>query len=541
MTFRSKLMLALVTVLVLSLAPSSFAQVNILLNSTGSPGEIQTNRNAQTAQPGVPGDGILVTGQLVAASPLTTTLLTFTYPAPITSGPVLVANGTPDPVPTADPIRLEGQTGLFATITAVYTVNYTAGTVSVQLPGTGANAQSGSFRIVGVRLDANGKSGAQTATASLNSSANNYLPPNPSTVPVINSIANGIGSFAVGSRSGQTSNGTATIFTNRNLVDSAGSLVLTEGFASAFRSQTQLSNSGVAVPNSTDIRLTFSNVPSGVTLTLTLNPPAGMTAIFTGSNVITSTNTTATIRFTSTSLTTTESLQVDVIVSQTGTSSVGTAGSITVVATFVPIGDALDSADNTPTEAGGYPRFAQLDVGPVTIVNIVPASTTMLIPFAAKIGAFDTSLAIANTTADPFGASGGGATPAAGTLIFDFFPTDETGTGGALPTFRVTTGPTVRPGVPSALSSDGTLAAGATWTAQLSQVMALASPPVTGDFIGYVFITANFLNAHGTATITDFRTFSLSANVLVMPPPSTASRNAPAHNNFANGVETMAY
>jgi len=64
---------------------------------------------------------------------------------------------------------------------------------------------------------------------------------------------------------------------------------------------------------------------------------------------------------------------------------------------------------------------------------------------------------------------------------------------------------------------------------------------VTGDFIGYVFITANFLNAHGTATITDFRSFSLSASVLTMPPPSTAPRNSPGHGNFGNGVETMAY
>ena len=48
----------------------------------------------------------------------------------------------------------------------------------------------------------------------------------------------------------------------------------------------------------------------------------------------------------------------------------------------------------------------------------------------------------------------------------------------------------------------------------------------TGNFIGYIFIRANFLDAHGTATISDFKTYSLTANVLVLPPPATTPRDS---------------
>ena len=156
-------------------------------------------------------------------------------------------------------------------------------------------------------------------------------------------------------------------------------------------------------------------------------------------------------------------------------------------------------------------------------------------PYAAVLPPFDTGLAVANTTADPFGATGGGATPASGTVTLNFFPTASTG--GAGTTFSLTTSATTRPG--AGLSSDGTLAAGATWTVLLSQVLSAAGQ--SGTFIGYVFIQTNFLNAHGTATISDFRTYSLTSNVLVLAPPSTASRNAPAHLNIGNGAETLLY
>jgi hypothetical protein len=190
-----------------------------------------------------------------------------------------------------------------------------------------------------------------------------------------------------------------------------------------------------------------------------------------------------------------------------------------------PIGEAVNN--NTATALGqprqdqGYPTFIQADVGPVTIVNIVAASTTLLIPLAEKVGPFDTGIAIANTTKDPFGEAGGGATASAGTLRFDFFPSSATGAGTAC---FLQTSATSRPGV--GIASDGTIPAGATYLALLSQLLPLSNC-AAGDFFGYIFVTANFLDAHGAATISDFRTYSLATNVLVLPPPSTSPRSQP--------------
>src|SRR2546428_4448376 len=116
MTLRSRLMTGLLAVLVvLALTPSSFAQVQITITPNVSAGEIQTNRAAQTATTGSSGAGVLITGQLIANSPLTTTTLRLAYPSPITSktGAINVSG-----IPISDPIRVEGATGVFATVGA---------------------------------------------------------------------------------------------------------------------------------------------------------------------------------------------------------------------------------------------------------------------------------------------------------------------------------------------------------------------------------------------------------------------------------------
>src|SRR6516165_5269865 len=106
MTFKSRWTPGLLAFLVvLTLAPASFAQVSLQISSDPSTNEIGTNHHAQTAAPGVAGDGILISGVLVANSNLSTTTLTMSYPAPITSG-----SGNPagiPAIPVGDPIRIE--------------------------------------------------------------------------------------------------------------------------------------------------------------------------------------------------------------------------------------------------------------------------------------------------------------------------------------------------------------------------------------------------------------------------------------------------
>jgi len=578
----------LAILVVLALAPSSFAQVSLTITPTPSPGEVVTDHQAITQDPGQGGAGVLVTGAILAQSPLTTTTLSFTYTATITSssvncatgstpdGPILTASGaeltTPgsgssasgasssntqqiacnssSPLPTEDPIAIIGATGVFASVVNPR-LNTVAKRIDIDLPGfPSGNAISGSFRLLGVRVDMNGASAPVTETPSLSSAANNYLLSTTSAANVISSAGAGIASLTVGARTGSpasVSQGTAAILTNRSVAKGTGSFVISAGFAGAWRSANQnITNNGTATTvNGDRIQLTFANVPSGVTITLSSNPTVSTTsgkiaAAFyvsgtgaspttSGTAQITTATNTATLEILSGSLSSTPQLEIDITgIALSSTAAVTTPGAITVTASMAPFcTTSLDGA-GVAIISNGFPCFTEAEVGPITVVNILPTQTTMLMPYAITLAPFDTGLALANTTADPFGSTGGGAIATSGTVKLDFFPT--TSTGGAGTPFSLTTSSTIRPGV--GLSSDGTLAAGATWTVLLSQLLTAAGQ--TGTYQGYVFITANFLDGHGTATISDFRTYSLTAAVLVMPPPATVSRATPF-----NGFEAL--
>src|SRR2546422_8357708 len=191
MTLKSR-WIGLVTILVLfAMAPSSFAQVQITIFPDVSSSEVQTNRNAQTARPSTNGAGLLVSGSLLASSTLTATSLRIAYPGPITSQPaadatngtlncidgnataILCPNGAAG-IPAGDPLRIEGQTGVFAGVGNLR-LNTTSSRIEVTLPNSGGklfggsgtiNSDSRVFRIVGVRIDPNGNSGAHAIRAS---------------------------------------------------------------------------------------------------------------------------------------------------------------------------------------------------------------------------------------------------------------------------------------------------------------------------------------------------------------------------------------
>jgi len=528
---RSKFVFGLIAaMMVLTLAPSSFAQINIQVFPNGSAQEIDTNRNAQTADPLSAGAGILVSGALVANSPLTTTSLLIDYPSNVTSGSAILVGA----LPPSDPVRIEGQTGVFAAA-VISTINYITGVVEITLPGFDdpstpaieTNTLSGSFRLVGVRIDANGLTAPVSATFSLNNTANNYIL-STTTGTIINALGDGIASMAVGGRNSSSVNsGTATIFTNRLVVDNMASFVVTEGFASGWRTDVQSTTNGTTTPNSTQVRLTFTGIPTGVTIPFSITDKSGTLTVTGMPASVTSTTNVVTLSFTTTSLTAVEAFQVDLgAIPQPGTSVTLTPGTVTVTATMSPIGTALNSSQQ-PTVTGGFPRFAQEDIGPVVVVNIVASNTTLLVPFAVRDGAFDTGISLANTTADPFGTGGGGATPSAGTIVLNFFPRAAAGAGTP---FSLTTSATVKPGI--GLSADGTLAAGSTWTVLLSELLTAAGQ--TGSYTGYIFFQTNFINAHGAPFVSDFRNFTSFSPMLVLPPPSTAPRTSPA-----NGFESL--
>jgi hypothetical protein len=496
-----------------------------------------------------------VSGALIANSPLTTTQLIITFPATISSSPAAVDGTFPGAlgtvVPTGDPIQIQGASGLFASITAVATVQYSAGSIVITLPGFGTtpNTNSGTFRLVGVRLDVNGKTAPLTATGALSSSSNNYIL-SASTVTLISSVGAGIGSLTQSALTGNTNNGAALMFTNQTtgvFADSKASVVLAEGFASAWRTNTQVSVTGAPIGLGTTVRLTVSGLPNGITATITAISPQGPTTVVfvspagaasgTQSAALDNTNAGVSnvtfLQFTGTSLSTLESVQLDITLGGVPTGTIA-AGTITLTATMAPIGNAL-AANGTPTQTApnntpsGYPRFAQADVGPLTVGTIASANTTALIPYVVRVGAYDTGIAIANTTSDPFTPATGGATKANGTLIVTLFP--RTATGADTP-ITITTSSTVRPGV--GLATDGTLVAGGVWTALLSDLLTAAGK--TGDFFGYVFVQANFLNAHGAAYIFNGTGFTSATPVLLMPPPAQQNRSG-----YSSGVESLGF
>jgi hypothetical protein len=498
--------LALITVF----ATSSFAQIQITVtNSAPSPGEIRTNRNAATSDTSAVGNGILISGSLLANSQLTTTYLALSFPAPVTSS---------TSVPAADPIRITGQSGVFGSA-SVSTVNYATGVVTLTLPGfdSATNTVSGSFRLVGVRVDANGKTAPLTGTVALSSGANNYILNN-SSFNVISALGAGIGGGAVGSISPQVSQGTALMFTNQttsSFSDANASFTLTEGFASAWKTALQSSTSGVALPNGTQIKLTVSGLPAGVGATITPTLPGSSTATLTaGALGVTVAANTATWDFASTDLTAVETLQFNLTLTGAPTAAL-TPGAITVAATVAPTGNALTSA-GIPAESGtntaGYPRFA-VENTTVTVGSIAVANTTMLIPYFAKgFGLYDFGIAISNTTADPFGTTSGGATPTDGAITFTVYVRG------------VATPITLSTASLTAAQASGIVAgkipAGGVFTAALSQMLPSTVP---ADAVGYIFIQADFLNAHGIAYLFESNRITSAAPVLVMDPPSSAS------------------
>lgn len=556
--------------------------------------ETASTRTAETSDYNTTGSAIRVTGTVAIApgAPVTTTTLRLSFGLPITSAPVpatsnggftaplgvygcpgftgssfggvtvIPAVGTGSPVcpvvpaagvPSTDPIRIYGVSGIFSggagSTVSIYTINYAAGTITVILPGfdpaspfsgggTITTSSTGTFLLEGVRLDVSGTTATTVSvTPTLGALANNYNLVTTS-LQVINALQGGLASIKQEARiAGTTANaGVATIFTNGVLgkTPNTGTLTLREGYVGAWRATSdykRLNTGGGDVPNGTQFRLTFTGIPTGVTLSFATEsssgsssavPPTNVGATYSGSATAASPTVTITCSPCG-SQAAVDALAITVTASAPTATSLP-AGTITVTVSMAPIGAQFDS-NNLPTASDGFPKFVALEVGTAgagttgaVIVNIIAASTTMLVPFIyVGPGGFDTGIEVANTTTDPFGAANGGAVPAAGSLTVTFYPTVATGGAGT----AVVYGPTSSTAkVGFGLSSDGTLASGAVYTVNASQLL----PAGTTQFVGYAFIQANFLNAHGTATISDYRTYSLTSHVLVMPPPLSFTR-----------------
>jgi hypothetical protein len=162
---------------------------------------------------------------------------------------------------------------------------------------------------------------------------------------------------------------------------------------------------------------------------------------------------------------------------------------------------------SSATASGLVPRFVPPTTSS-TLISVALCQTTLLYPWVTSEPGFDTGIAIANTTSDPFGTRN-----QSGTCTLNFF-------GSGAGTTTTATTPTIASG-----------------TAYADQVSNLRP-----GFRGYVIAVCNFQLAHGYALFSDtgIRNWATGYLALVIP-TGTGSRNglAVSYNPNQLGIENL--
>lgn len=235
--------------------------------------------------------------------------------------------------------------------------------------------------------------------------------------------------------------------------------------------------------SATRIRVNFSNIPAGVTLTLPVSIGTGCSGT-TPTSCATATTSgdlgTFSPATTAVSLTSSGSVTYQVT-GQSGSAIDTFLVPVTVTYTYTPpstpqVGTILVSATYAPTSAEvtvlnptfGIPRFADTSVL-TPIFSIAACQTDLLFTFLTNQAGFDTGFEIANTSTDPFGTAAQN-----GTCTLNWY-----GTGPAAGTATTT----------------ASIASGSAYTNLVSSAAA--------GFQGYMIAVCNFQFGHGFAFISD--------------------------------------
>jgi len=179
------------------------------------------------------------------------------------------------------------------------------------------------------------------------------------------------------------------------------------------------------------------------------------------------------------------------------------------------------------------PRFAAVELGPVTLATVSGASSALLVPYAyASLtpGDTNTAFAIINSSEDPGSTLLGftAAKPQSGKMTFFFFSQNAT-----MPMFSYTTAA----GSPGAgLDATGSLVAGGTYTVFLDQLFPLAVAPsgstvtsLGSNFVGYIIVVPTFANAHGMFVMGDLKNNATTFSSLML---ILTNRTAPELGGF---------
>ena len=279
----------------------------------------------------------------------------------------------------------------------------------------------------------------------------------------------------------------------------------------------------------TRLAAVFSNIPAGVgiyvpttadngssTTTITLIPSA--TYLYGGSTLIglpatttspinlvqspiSSGSATAVWEVITTSTATVENVDIPIYILYTanpGANSPG-IGTITVNQRYAPVAADIGGTITSASSSQPIPRFIDTSTA-ATFANIVQCTTALLFPYVTEIAGFDTGLAIANTSTDPFST-----TAQAGACTLNWYGT-------AAPAATVT----------------ATVASGTVW-AGLTSILA-------PGFNGYMIAVCNFQYAHGFAFVSDLgaRNLAMGYLALIMNGPSGSFRPTPTAEQLEN-------
>jgi hypothetical protein len=171
-------------------------------------------------------------------------------------------------------------------------------------------------------------------------------------------------------------------------------------------------------------------------------------------------------------------------------------GTISINGSFAPISTnnkmSFAQALNFNTAGGEIPRFADTSTA-TTTASINVCQTNLLFPFITNQAGFDTGIALANTSSDPFGTS----TQAGNCTLYYY---GASAGGGAAPAPQTTTSP---------------IAAGTVAAFNLSSGGTNGITPTPG-FQGYMIAVCNFRYAHGFAYISDVGAQKLAHGYLAL-------------------------
>lgn len=179
----------------------------------------------------------------------------------------------------------------------------------------------------------------------------------------------------------------------------------------------------------------------------------------------------------------------------TGAFSNSAAVPITVNLSLAPNSTNGAFSGGTSATTTNVPRFVDTS-SPMTVANIGICQTTILFPYVTTVPGFDTGMAIANTTQDPFGTNSQN-----GTCAVNWY---EAGVSGTNP--PVFTTPVINAGTVYAFGA--------------------VSNTANTQFTGYAIAVCNFSLAHGYAAVTDVGARSILSGYLPLILPST-SRSGP--------------